>query len=255
MTESTFSERLRTLRKARGLTQQELADRLNVSNKSVSRWESAGGYPDIELLPALAGALGATVDELLSDSPVRRLSAFDWQNMLSFALAIGGGVLFFLLKLFTPAFLCYCIYLGALGYGVYLQSRYTFRSDWFYRLHLVMNFFVNFSLLASLPFFATSISVVQMALAVNTLANFGSALEMAAMYSSNYLLLALLCLLLAMALTSLTQHILRRQLDGAAPKGVWAILRGTCRAAREALRKKPGAEDAAAPEEPGDGAE
>lgn len=42
MAELEFSERLKRLRKARGMTQQELADQLGVSNKSVSRWESGG---------------------------------------------------------------------------------------------------------------------------------------------------------------------------------------------------------------------
>ena len=46
MTELEFGERLKQYRKARGLTQQELADLLGVSNKSVSRWES-GSYPDV----------------------------------------------------------------------------------------------------------------------------------------------------------------------------------------------------------------
>ena len=57
MNEHSFSERLKFLRKQKGLTQQQLADLLNVSNKSVSRWESEGGYPDIELLAELAKAL------------------------------------------------------------------------------------------------------------------------------------------------------------------------------------------------------
>ena len=54
--ENTFSQRLKALRQRRGLTQQELADRLGVSNKSVSRWES-GGYPDVPLLVPLARTL------------------------------------------------------------------------------------------------------------------------------------------------------------------------------------------------------
>ena len=49
MTELEFGERLKQYRKARGLTQQELADLLGVSNKSVSRWEG-GSYPDVATL-------------------------------------------------------------------------------------------------------------------------------------------------------------------------------------------------------------
>ena len=53
------------LRKANGMTQQEVADRLNVSNKAVSRWERDECAPDISLIPALAEMFGVTCDELL----------------------------------------------------------------------------------------------------------------------------------------------------------------------------------------------
>lgn len=230
MNEHSFSERLKLLRKQKGLTQQQLADLLNVSNKSVSRWESEGGYPDIELLAELAKALGVTVDELLSDSPVRRLSAFDWQNMLSFGFAVGGGVLFFLLKLFTPTLLCYAIYLGALGYGVYLQSRYTYRSDWFYRFHLLTNFMVNFALLAKIPWFSNAIMLFTAGTFFSTITN----MQMMGMefseqqisYFGEQGILVLLCILLALGLSALTERILCCDLDPSAPKGIWAILRG-----------------------------
>lgn len=53
------------LRKEKGLTQQELADRLRISNKTVSKWECGEGMPDITLLPTLAAELGVTADDLL----------------------------------------------------------------------------------------------------------------------------------------------------------------------------------------------
>lgn len=53
------------LRKKQGLTQQQLADKLNLSNKTISKWESGNGSPDISNLPLLAEALGISVDELL----------------------------------------------------------------------------------------------------------------------------------------------------------------------------------------------
>lgn len=149
MTEMEFAERLKRFRKAKNLTQQELADQLGVSNKSVSRWESGGGYPDVALLAPLARALGVTVDALLCDDPpIRTLDTADWQNLLSFAFAIGGGVLFFLLDLFIPTLACYLLYLGAMAYGVYLQNRYTYHSRWFRLANLTMNFFVCFQLTA-----------------------------------------------------------------------------------------------------------
>ena len=53
------------LRKQKGFTQQQLADQLNLSNKTISKWESGAGSPDVANLPVLADALGVTVDELL----------------------------------------------------------------------------------------------------------------------------------------------------------------------------------------------
>lgn len=52
-------------RKERGLTQAELAQKLNVTNKAVSRWENGYGFPDISLLEPLAGALGVSLLELM----------------------------------------------------------------------------------------------------------------------------------------------------------------------------------------------
>ena len=53
------------LRKKQGLTQQQLADKLNLSNKTISKWESGAGSPDISNLSILAEILGISVDELL----------------------------------------------------------------------------------------------------------------------------------------------------------------------------------------------
>lgn len=53
------------LRRANGLTQQELADKLNVSNKAVSRWERDETLPDLTLIPAIAEIFGVTCDEIL----------------------------------------------------------------------------------------------------------------------------------------------------------------------------------------------
>lgn len=53
------------LRKANGLTQKDLAEKLNVSDKSVSRWERDEGAPDLSLIPVIAEIFGITSDELL----------------------------------------------------------------------------------------------------------------------------------------------------------------------------------------------
>ena len=58
------------LRKQRGLTQAELAARIGVTDKAVSRWETGKGFPDVSLLPPLAEALGTSVTELLAGEPL-----------------------------------------------------------------------------------------------------------------------------------------------------------------------------------------
>ncbi len=57
------------LRRANGMTQQELADRLNVSNKAVSRWERDETMPDLTLIPCIAEIFGVTCDEILRGEP------------------------------------------------------------------------------------------------------------------------------------------------------------------------------------------
>ena len=53
------------LRKAKGMTQKDLAELLHVSDKTVSRWETGDGTPDLALIPVLAEIFGVTCDELL----------------------------------------------------------------------------------------------------------------------------------------------------------------------------------------------
>ncbi len=55
-----------SLRKDKGLTQSALAELLNISNRTVSKWETGEGLPDISLLPDIAKVLGVTTDELLA---------------------------------------------------------------------------------------------------------------------------------------------------------------------------------------------
>ena len=71
MEKKTLGSFISALRRAQGLTQQEVADRLLVSNRAVSRWERDEAMPDITLLPAIADLFGVTVDELLRGDRLR----------------------------------------------------------------------------------------------------------------------------------------------------------------------------------------
>ena len=68
MNSITIGEKIAKQRKEKGLTQSQLAEMINVSNKTISRWETGEGYPEISLLVPLAKALGVSTDYLLKDA-------------------------------------------------------------------------------------------------------------------------------------------------------------------------------------------
>ena len=72
-----FNEKLQELRKQKGLTQEELAEKLYVSRTAVSKWESGRGYPNIDSLKAIAKFFSVTVDELLSTNEVLTIAEED----------------------------------------------------------------------------------------------------------------------------------------------------------------------------------
>lgn len=97
------------LRKKLGLTQLQLAELLNVSDKTVSKWENGGGYPEITILPAMSEIFGVTIDYLLKGETqgiaiagnilvdiVNVIDKYPEKNMLanieSSMLAVGGCV-------------------------------------------------------------------------------------------------------------------------------------------------------------------
>lgn len=61
-----FNEKLQSLRKSQGLTQEELADALFVSRTAISKWESGRGYPSIDSLKDISNYFSVSIDDLLS---------------------------------------------------------------------------------------------------------------------------------------------------------------------------------------------
>ena len=68
------SEKILQLRKANGFTQEELAEKLNVSRQSVSKWESGQSVPELEKLVALSEIFQVSTDHLLKPSDLDQLS-------------------------------------------------------------------------------------------------------------------------------------------------------------------------------------
>lgn len=67
-----FGENLKQLRKDKNITQEKLAEVLDVSCQSVSRWELGVCYPDVELIPAIANYFGVSIDKLLLNDDYSR---------------------------------------------------------------------------------------------------------------------------------------------------------------------------------------
>lgn len=72
MERKTIGSFISALRRANGMTQQDLADKLNVSNKAVSRWERDECAPDLSLIPVIAELFDITCDELLKGERIIR---------------------------------------------------------------------------------------------------------------------------------------------------------------------------------------
>ncbi len=69
-----FSGKILTLRKAKELTQEQLAEKLNVSRQSVSKWESGQAVPELEKIVAMSVVFDVTTDYLLKSSEIDDLS-------------------------------------------------------------------------------------------------------------------------------------------------------------------------------------
>ena len=65
MKKETFGNMVAALRKEKGMTQLELAEKMGVTDKAVSKWERDLSFPDVSSIPKLAEILGITVDELM----------------------------------------------------------------------------------------------------------------------------------------------------------------------------------------------
>lgn len=93
-------------RKQLGLTQTELAEKLNYSDKSISKWERGDGLPDLTVTAQLADIFGLTVNDMISEKPRKRLMTTRNKiiiTLLSIGLAwLVATVLFFLCEIIFP---------------------------------------------------------------------------------------------------------------------------------------------------------
>lgn len=105
-----LSEKLYTLRRKNGLSQEQLAEKLGVSRQAVSKWESGQSIPELDKLQALSQYFQITIDQLLQDTPEPAPPpvpdtphSLGWIGVFLCLLGGVGLVLFGLLTLLRPS--------------------------------------------------------------------------------------------------------------------------------------------------------
>jgi len=85
---------IRRLREGRNMTQHQLAEKISVSDKAVSKWETGRGYPDIALIEPLAEALGVSIIELFSGEDVANSNrSFNMLRMKLHVCPVCGNII------------------------------------------------------------------------------------------------------------------------------------------------------------------
>ena len=97
MGKQSLGAKITSLRKEKGMTQLELADKMGVTDKAVSKWERDLSFPDFSSMPKLAEIFGISVDELMQVKPVSVLDSNkekigDIVNLMLKAVALAMGV-------------------------------------------------------------------------------------------------------------------------------------------------------------------
>lgn len=99
MAARNFGSTIASLRKGKGMTQLDLAQKMGVTDKAVSKWERNFSFPDVASLPLLAEQLGVSVDELLEartsaqkSRPLGKAGELAELVLKAVALAMGVGV-------------------------------------------------------------------------------------------------------------------------------------------------------------------
>ena len=104
-----FADKLQDLRKSKGLSQEDLAEKCNVSRQSVSKWETGQGYPETEKLLTLCELLGVDLDYLLRNKTKESSIKSEQQEISPYTQYVGKWVKVFLKDKEFNGFYCIAI--------------------------------------------------------------------------------------------------------------------------------------------------
>ncbi len=136
-----FARNLGFYRKAANMTQLELANKLNYSDKSVSKWERGEGLPDLEVTVRIAGILGVSISDLLADKVKRRVLITRNKALIT-GLSVGlvwlvAAILFFLFQLVLPDIRSWMVFIYALPVSAIVSI--VFSGIWWKRIHILLS--------------------------------------------------------------------------------------------------------------------
>ena len=154
MNENTFSKKLISLRKKYNFTQQDLADKLGISNKTISRWETSESYPDIDLLPKISDIFHVSIDYLLKEhDDFKELDKFDIISYIPWIISLVGVLTYYIFtKLSIPSLFSFIIYYFIIKFSYIFLKKYTDRKNGktLVNLNTIANFFVSQALISQI---------------------------------------------------------------------------------------------------------
>ena len=132
MKQSTLGSYIRSLRLQNGMTQAQLAQKIGVTDKAVSKWERDLSCPDISSIPKLAQVLGVSVDELMqSKAAPKEENGSEWSRIIELilkAVPLAMGVALIVVSLLKKDIDLPTI-AGFSGFGLFSISLYLLRKE------------------------------------------------------------------------------------------------------------------------------
>ena len=133
-----FNEKLQELRKARGLTQEELAEALFVSRTAISKWESGRGYPSIDSLKQISNYFSISIDELLSGEKLITIA----ENENRTNLKNMGNMLFGIVDVFSFIMIILPLYPNQIDNYIYSVNLFHYTQTAVFNLVIMWSFYV-----------------------------------------------------------------------------------------------------------------
>ena len=150
-----FNEKLQELRKARGLTQEELAEALFVSRTAISKWESGRGYPSIDSLKQIANYFSISIDELLSGE--RLITIAENENRTN--LKNMGNMLFGVVDIFSFIMIILPLYPNKIDDYIYSVNLFNYTQTAVFNLVIMWSIYLALILIGISKILLTQLNI------------------------------------------------------------------------------------------------